>query len=100
MYIRGIGTNLDDKGRLFLYKKLDKGKFPTKEEILDQLIALCMLYGSSKNLEVAQKQFLKSNEGQFPIDKKTNHLHPMDMPEMAQKIKEENEKRNQKLVYI
>lgn len=60
-----------------------------------------MLYGSSKNLEVAQKQFLKTNEGQFPINKRTHHLHPMDMPEMAQKIKDENEKKNQKpVLYI
>lgn len=99
VYIRGLGTNLDSKGRLFLYRKIEKGRFPNKEEILDKMIALCMLYGSSKNLEIAQKQFYKVSEGQYPTNKKIIHEHPMDVPEMAQKIKEDYEKKNQKPVY-
>ena len=98
MYLRGVGTNLDPKGRLFLYRKIEKGKFPSKDDILDKLIALSMLYGSSKNLEIAQKQFLKNTEGQFPMNNKIVHVHPMDVPEMAQKIKEDKEKKNQKPV--
>ena len=59
-----------------------------------------MLYGSSKNLDVAQKQFCKTTEGIEPRNKKFSHEHPMDIPEMAQKIKDENEKKTQKPVRI
>ena len=85
VYVHGLGPVFDDKNRFFLYKKNKTGRFPSATEIVDKLIALAMIYGSSINMESAQLQYLKDTK----IGKKSKfyHEYPCELSETAEKIK-------------
>ena len=88
IYLHGLGPFFDDKGRYFLFKKQKKGRFPKIQEIIDKLIALSIVYGSSINLEAAQNQFFKDNKNILTMSKH-NHSYPAELSEKANQIKED-----------
>ena len=94
VYVHGLGPVFDDKSRYFLYKKNKAGKFPTGTEIVDKLVALAMIYGSSINMESAQLQYLKGDK----IGKKSKFFHeyPCEYSEMAEKVKKQYLNSNKK----
>lgn len=49
VYLRGIGfkSERDNLGRFFLFAKSQRGRMPEKQDILDQLICLSLIYGDS-----------------------------------------------------
>lgn len=101
IYLRGVGPRLDEKNRFYLFKKINTKKFPTPREIGDKLIALAMLYGSSSNLEAAQKQYHKAYSEIFEARRfKGEHEHPLALSEDAEKMKEENEGDNKKVPHL
>jgi len=87
IYIRGVGPHLDDRGRYFLYSKKQTRKFPTKNEIVDKLVTLSMLYGSSCNMEAAQAQYIKAYSEYLPKQSPLMHEHPATLGEEAEKEK-------------
>lgn len=55
IYVRSLGFkgHRDHHDRNFLFKKsLRGGRFPEKEEIIDQLICLSIMYGDSKKMAI------------------------------------------------
>ena len=54
VYLRGLGfkSHRDDRERFFLFRKSAKNRFPKKDEIVDQLICLSMIYGDSNKMGV------------------------------------------------
>jgi hypothetical protein len=101
IYLRGVGPRLDEKNRFYLFKKINTKKFPTPREIGDKLIALAMLYGSSSNLEAAQKQYLKAYSELFETRRfKGEHEHPLALSEEAEKMKEDAEGDNKKAPHL
>ena len=76
----------------FIYRKISSKKFPTKFEVLDRLIALTMLYGSSINMQSAQIQYFKSYKDNIPKPSKRLHGHPTSYSDDAEKEKHELEK--------
>ncbi len=88
MYLRGVGPRLDDRGRFFIYRKINTKKFPTNREIGDKLIALSMLYGSSNNMEAAQNQFMKAYQEIYGKDYKDAHEFPLSLSEEGEKVKD------------
>jgi len=87
VYIRGVGPHLDENGRYFLYSKKFTRKFPTKREVVDKLITLSMLYGSSCNMEAAQAQYIKAYSSYLPKQSPAMHEHPANLSEEAEKEK-------------
>jgi hypothetical protein len=87
IYIRGIGPVLDEKGRYWIFSKKLTKKFPTKTEILDKLITLSMLYGSSINMEVAQNQYIRAYSNILPKQNPDMHEHPCSLSADAEKEK-------------
>ena len=87
IYIRGVGPveRRDSQGRLFIFRKNKTGKFPNIKEVIDYIIILSMLYGSSEKLGKAQDDF-KNNYG-YLIQKASGdiHEHPADIPETLRK---------------
>jgi hypothetical protein len=96
--LRGVGPRLDEKHRFFIYRKINTKKFPTKFEVLDKLIALTMLYGSSINMQAAQIQYFKAYKDNIPKPFKKLHEHPISYSENAEKEKQEYEKSFKKMV--
>ncbi|MGL4947876.1 MAG: hypothetical protein ACRC42_00615, partial [Mycoplasma sp.] len=87
VYLHGIGPVFDNKHRFFIYKKSNSNKFPTTNEIWDKWIALSIVYGSSVNMERAQRQFTIENTLSKPS--KYYHEFPIDYSEDALKAKNE-----------
>lgn len=98
VYLRGVGSNPDSKGRYYVYRKLDTKAFPSKEEITDRIIALVLIYGSSVNIEAAQQQYFKTHQLPKPSDKK--HDFPANLSEEGEKIKRELERLREKPVFF
>jgi hypothetical protein len=98
VYLRGVGPRLDEKNRYYIYRKINTKKFPTKYDIIDRLIALVLLYGSSINMQAAQIQYLKSFKDNIPKPFKKVHEHPTTYSEEAEREKHEYEKLNKKMV--
>lgn len=98
--MRGVGPRLDEQGRYYLYRKLLTKKFPNDRDIGDKLVALSMLYGSSTNLEAAQIQYIKAYAGDLPKPSPNCHDFPLNMSEMAEKVKEDVENSKRKQVYL
>ena len=80
--MRFTGLPSDYKGR-FLSKKLEK-KFPSITDILDKLICVSMMFGSSQDIEKAQSEDIKED---FPKSKYF-HEHPFELPAKVEKIKQ------------
>jgi len=78
---------LDEKGRYWIFSKKLAKKFPTKSEILDKLITLSMLYGSSINMEAAQNQYIKAYSHYLPRPSPNIHEHPGDLSPEAEEEK-------------
>lgn len=87
IYIRGIGPVLDERGRYWIFSKKLEKKFPTKTEILDKLITLSMLYGSSINMEAAQGQYIRAYSNYLPRQNPRMHEHPVDLTSEAEEEK-------------
>ena len=87
IFIRGVGPHLDEKGRYFLYSKKHTRKFPTKNEIVDKLVTLSMLYGSSCNMETAQAQYIKAYSSYLPKQSALMNEHPAALSAEAEKEK-------------
>ena len=87
VYIRGVGPKLDDNGRFYLFSKKLAKRFPTKNEILDKLITLSILYGSSCNMESAQAQYIKAYTSYLPKQNPLMHEHPTTLSEEGEKEK-------------
>lgn len=100
VYLRGVSPRLEDKDKYYLYRKLETKKFPTTKDISDKLIALIMIYGSSFNMEAAQKQHLKAYPEKFAKLFKNAHEHPLQLSEEGEKAKEKLENSKKKPVII
>jgi hypothetical protein len=100
IYIRGIGPVLDDKGRYWIFSKKNEKKFPTKTEIMDKLITLAMLYGSSINMETAQAQYIRAYSRYLPSQNPEMHDHPFDLSEEAKKEKDSLNVEEKKIVKL
>jgi hypothetical protein len=100
IYIRGIGPLLDEKGRYWIYSKKLTKKFPTKNEILDKLITLSMLYGSSINMQVAQNQYIRAYSNFIPKQNPDFHDHPIGLSADAEKEKANLNIEEKKIVRI
>ena len=87
VYLRGIGFKSlrDEKERFFLFRKSQKNRFPKKDEIVDQLICLSLIYGDSHKMGVDQ-QITKARL-KLPPPYSKQHDHPCDMPEKVLKQK-------------
>ena len=85
VYLRHTGLPCDYKGRYMVYCKRDTKQFPSVTDIVDKLICLSIMYGSSMNVEKAQYEDLKSDT----IKSKICHEHPATLSEKAEKIKAE-----------
>jgi hypothetical protein len=95
VYVRGIGPmhERDSQGRYFIYRhkydhkansakaKMAKSKMPksTKRDILDTLIILSLLYGNSKKLGEAQKDFKRNYAYLIPNPISEMHDYPAKM---------------------
>ena len=79
---------LDDRGRYWIFSKKIEKKFPTKFQILDKLITLSMLYGSSVNMEAAQHQYIKAYSHYLPKQNPKMHDHPGDLSPEAEAEKD------------
>ena len=79
----GFKSRRDNRGKFYLFKKTHKGRFPTVEEITDQLICLSMIYGDSKKMgsDQAISQSKRSTGGKY----KLCHEHPADTPDDVKK---------------
>ena len=84
VYLRHTGLPCDYKGRYVVYCKHDTKQFPSVTDIVDKLICLSIMYGSSMNVEKAQYEDLKSDI----IKSKICHEHPVTLSEIAEKIKQ------------
>jgi len=87
VFLVGIGNNVDEKGRFYIYKKNKENRFPNKEEVSDRLVALSMLYGSSTNISTTQTQYKRS----YPeLSRKPSvlfHENPAQLSKEGEKIK-------------
>ena len=79
VYLRHTGLPCDYKGRYFIYSKHDTLKFPSATDVLDKLICLSIMYGSSLNMERAQFEDLKADMAKSKIC----HEHPAGLMEIA-----------------
>lgn len=84
VYLRHTGLPCDYKGRYVVYCKHDTKQFPSVTDIVDKLICLSIMYGSSMNVEKAQYEDLKADM----IKSKICHEHPVTLSEKAEKIKQ------------
>ena len=91
---------LDDRGRYWIFSKKIAKKFPAKNEILDKLITLSMLYGSSINMEAAQNQYIKAYSHYLPKQNPDMHEHPGDLSEVAEQEKANLHVEEKKVVKI
>ena len=84
VYLRHTGLPCDNKGRYVVYCKRDTNKFPSITDIVDKLICLSIMYGSSMNVEKAQSEDLKEDM----VKSKICHEHPATLSDKAEKIKQ------------
>ena len=84
VYLRHTGLPCDYKGRYVVYCKRDTKQFPSVTDIVDKLICLSIMYGSSMNVEKAQYEDLKADM----VKSKICHEHPATLSEKAEKIKQ------------
>ena len=90
VYLRGVGPNQDHKNRCFIYILKEFKSFPSNTDILDPLVAISMIYGSSINMELSQSSFLRENKDLYTPSKYV-HEGPAELSEDAKKHKEEKE---------
>lgn len=81
VYLRGTGLPSDERGKYYIYSKRDTKKFPSTYDVVDKLITLAVIYGSSLNVESAQKNDL--DECRIEI----THDHPASLSPEAEKVK-------------
>ena len=84
VYLRYTGLPSDEKGRYIVYSKRETKKFPSVSDILDKLICLAIMYGSSMNVEKAQSEDLLADK----FISKLAHEHPAELSDKANKIKQ------------
>ncbi len=84
VYLRGAGfkDRRDNLDRFILFRKSHTNRFPEKNDILDQLICLVLLYGDSTKMEIEQN--ICRERYNFPKYKDA-HSHPCDMPDKVVK---------------
>ena len=91
VYLRNTGLPSIEKGKYFLYTKGYTKKFPTANEIVDKLICLVIMYGTTLNLEKAQINPFKPE----PLVRlNITHDFPAEMGETAEKIRQKIFKKN------
>ena len=91
VYLRNTGLPSYEKDKYYIYRKNIKNKFPTKNEIIDKLICLVIMYGSSLNVEKAQIDPFKPDT----LERlNITHEFPAELSEKAEKIKSERLKKN------
>ena len=80
VYLSDIGLK-NKKNKFLIYSKYQTKKFPSVNDILDKLITLVIMYGSSLNLEKSQinSEFIPKLE--------ITHEFPAELSEKAEKIK-------------
>lgn len=86
VYLRNTGLPSDEKGHYPIYSKYLTRRFPTINEILDKLVCLSIMYGSSLNVEKAQVDLFNPeamNSGRINI----SHEFPAELSEQAEKIR-------------
>ena len=87
VYLCNIGIknknklNENNKDRYLIYSKYITNKFPTVNEILDKLITLVIMYGSSINLQKSQNNI--KSQPKLNI----THEYPAELSEQGEKIK-------------
>ena len=74
-------NDINNKERYLIYSKYITNKFPTVNEILDKLITLVIMYGSSINLQKSQNNIKSSSKLNI------THEYPAELSEQAEKIK-------------
>ena len=84
VYLRYTGLPSDYKGRFMIYSKRETKRFPSVSDILDKLVCLSIMFGSSKDVEKAQEEDIKKDN----IRSKLVHDHPASLSERAEKIKQ------------
>ena len=57
VYVRCLGfkSMRDEYDRYFLFKRSQKGRFPEKNDVIDHLVCLSIIYGDSKNMGIDQQ---------------------------------------------
>ena len=86
IYLRNTGLPSNIKNKYYIYRKNIKKKFPSVNEILDKLVCLVIMYGSSLNVEKAQVDpFIPDSLG--PLRKNITHEFPAEMSEKAEEIR-------------
>ena len=86
VYLRNTGLPSDEKGHYPIYSKYLTRRFPTTNEILDKLVCLSIMYGSSLNVEKAQVDLFNPEamtSGRINI----SHEFPAELSEQAEKIR-------------
>ena len=96
VYLRNTGLPSKEIGKYPLYSKYFTRKFPAVNEILDRLITLVIMYGSSLNVEKAQVDPFKP-DSLTPLRLNITHEHPAEMSEQAEKIRQKVFKKNPEL---
>ena len=85
VYLRNTGLPSYEKNKYYIYKKDLTKKFPSVNDIIDRLICLVVMYGSSLNVEKAQVDPFKPDT----LERiNITHEHPAEMSEKAEKIKQ------------
>ena len=74
-------NDINNKERYLIYSKYITNKFPTVYDILDKLITLVIMYGSSINLQKSQ------NDIKFSSKLNITHEYPAELSEQAEKVK-------------
>ena len=67
-----------------IYSKRETKRFPSVSDILDKLVCLSIMFGSSKDVEKAQEEDIKEDI----IKSKLMHDHPVTLSDKAEKIKQ------------
>ena len=81
VYLNNIGIKNNTKEKYLIYSKYLTKKLPSVNDILDKLITLVIMYGSSLNLEKSQSN--PQNLARLEI----THEFPAELSEKAEKIK-------------
>ena len=84
VYLRHTGLPSDYKGRYMIFSKREAKKFPSVSDIMDKLVCLSIMFGSSKDVEKAQSEDIKEDT----VKSKLMHEHPATLSEKAEKIKQ------------
>ncbi len=86
VYIRSVGFKSlrDSMDRFFIFKRSQRGRYPEKNEIIDNLICLAIIYGGTKQMGIDQKVQKQLNPN-LPRPSKSAHGYPCDMPDTVVK---------------